>query len=85
VSGSQIADLSVTGEAPGGAIKGKRRAWLAEAGGFVDVTVYDRDRLGANIVIAGPALVEDPGSTLVVGPAATAQVMPSGAIIVELG
>jgi N-methylhydantoinase A len=84
VSGSQIADLA-TGEASGSAIKGKRRAWFAEAGGFVDATVYDRDSLGANTMIAGPALVEDPGSTLVIGPAATAQVMPSGSIIVELG
>ena len=49
VSGGQIADLAgAAGEAPSGAIKGQRRAWFAEAGGFVDATVYDRDRLAAN-------------------------------------
>jgi N-methylhydantoinase A len=85
VSGGQIADLAgAAGEAPSGTIKGQRRAWFAEAGGFVDATVYDRDGLAANTAIAGPALIEDSGSTLVIGPAATAQVMPSGSIVVEL-
>ena len=32
----------------------------------------------------GPAVVEEEGSTLVIGPAATAMVMPSGSIVVEL-
>ena len=63
---------------------GQRGAWFAEAGGFVDATVYDRNRLAAKTKIPGPALVEDPGSTLVIGPAATAMVMPSGSIVVEL-
>ena len=85
VSGHEIADhAGAADEALGGTIKGQRRAWFAEAGGFVDATVYDRDRLTANTKIAGPALIEDPGSTLVIGPAATAQVMPSGSIVVEL-
>jgi N-methylhydantoinase A len=85
MSGGHIADLAgATDEAPGSGIKGQRRAWFAEAGGFVDATVYDRDHLAANTTIPGPALIEDPGSTLVIGPAATAQVMPSGSIVVEL-
>jgi N-methylhydantoinase A len=84
-AGSHIADLAgAVGEALTGAIKGRRRAWFAEAGGFVDATVYDRDCLAANSTIAGPALLEDPGSTLVIGPAGTARVMPSGSIVVEL-
>jgi len=85
VPGGHIADLAgAGGDAPGSALKGHRRAWFAEAGGFVDATVYDRDRLAATTAIPGPALIEDPGSTLVLGPAATAQVMPSGSIVVEL-
>jgi N-methylhydantoinase A len=84
-AGSRIADLATTpGEAPDAAIKGRRRAWFAEAGGFVDATVYDRDCLSANTTIAGPALIEDPGSTLVIGPAGSAQIMPSGSIVVAL-
>jgi N-methylhydantoinase A len=85
VSDGQIVELpGATGEATGSAIKCQRRAWFAEAGGFVAATVYDRDRLAANTKIPGPALIEDPGSTLVIGPAATATVMPSGSIVVEL-
>ena len=86
-AGSRIADLSgAAGEAPAmSAIKGRRRAWFAEVGGFVDTTVYDRDRLGLDTTIPGPALIEDPGSTLVIGPAGRARIMPSGSIIVELG
>ena len=85
VSGGDIAGLaSAAGEGTSSAIKGHRRAWFAEAGGFADATVYDRDRLVADTAIAGPALIEDPGSTLVIGPAATARVMPSGSIVVEL-
>ena len=84
-AGSHIADLAGdAGEAPAGGIKGRRSTWFTEAGGFVDAMVYDRDRLAANTMIAGPALIEDPGSTLVIGPAGTAQVMASGSIVVEL-
>jgi hypothetical protein len=31
-----------------------------------------------------PALVEDAGSTLIIGPAGTAEVMPPGSIVVEI-
>jgi N-methylhydantoinase A len=85
-AGSHIADLTgAAGETPAAAIKGRRRAWFAEAGSFVEATVYDRDRLTPSTTIPGPALIEDPGSTLVIGPSGRAQVMPSGSIIVELG
>jgi hypothetical protein len=53
-----IAELpGAAGQASGSAIKGQRRAWFAEAGGFVDTTVYDRDRLAATRSPA-PALIE---------------------------
>ena len=67
----------------GGAMKGRRPAWFD--GGFVDTPVYDRIRLGAGERFEGPALVEDPGSTLVVGPGARCLVSASGSILVEWG
>jgi N-methylhydantoinase A len=70
---------------PAAALKGHRPAWFAEAKGFVDTPVYDRARLGAGDRFTGPALVEDPGSTLVVGPGARCVVEASGSIIVDLG
>ena len=69
---------------PAGAIKAHRPAWFAEAGGFVDTPVYDRDRLGTGDQFTGPALVEDPGSTLVIGPGAQCRVTASGSILVDL-
>jgi N-methylhydantoinase A len=65
--------------------RGVRRAWFAEAGGFVDAVVYDRERLGAGATFAGPALVEDAGSTLVVGPGGTCRVTAQGSIIMQIG
>jgi N-methylhydantoinase A len=64
--------------------RGERPAWFTEAGGMVNAAIYDRDRLRAGMVFAGPALVEDAGSTLVIGPHATARVTAQGSIIVDL-
>lgn len=49
------------------AVKGSRRVWLPERGGFVEVPVYDRYRLARGVQFAGPAIVEERESTLVVG------------------
>jgi N-methylhydantoinase A len=68
----------------GGAIKGSRRAYFLETGGFVSTTVYDRYRLPVGEALAGPAVVEEDGSTLVVGPGALAIVSPSGNLIISL-
>jgi N-methylhydantoinase A len=83
VPGGAVAGLP-RGDGLAGAIKGMRLAWFAEASGFVETTVYDRDRLLAGTVFSGPALVEDAGSTLVIGPGGRAEVMGSGSIMVEL-
>ena len=53
-------------------------------GGFVSTTVYDRYRLPVGETLAGPAVVEEDGSTLVVGPGAAAIVAPSGNLIISL-
>jgi N-methylhydantoinase A len=64
--------------------KGSRPAYFTERGGFVDTAVYDRYRLTVGDEITGPAVVEDQGSTLVVGPDTTARVAPTGNLIVAL-
>jgi N-methylhydantoinase A len=84
VPGGHIAGLAGGGRAED-ALKGTRRAWFAQAGGFVEAQIYERDRLGAGARFSGPALVEDAGSTLVIGPGGTAEIMPSGSILVEIG
>jgi N-methylhydantoinase A len=84
IAGGQIGTLPPSTDLTP-ARRGVRQAWFAEAGGFVDATVYDRDALGAGAVFPGPALVEDAGSTLVVGPGASCRVTLGGSIIMQIG
>lgn len=63
--------------ASGDARKGFRDAYFPEAGGYVKTAVYDRTALRAGETFEGPAVIEDEGSTLVVGPGAIASVTPS--------
>jgi N-methylhydantoinase A len=84
VSGSEVV---LEGRAGGGAraaLKGTRRAYFPDADGWVETSVYDRYRLGVGDEIAGPAVVEEEGSTLVIGPGATAVVARSGNLVVTL-
>ena len=68
----------------GDAVKGTRPAYFPEAGGWVETTVYDRARLAAGLEFAGPAVVEEEGSTLVVGPSGTVRVAASGNLVMTL-
>jgi len=65
-------------------VKGRRPAYFPEASGFVETTVYDRARLAVGDRFAGPALVEEEGSTLVVDPGMTFRVAPTGNLMVTL-
>lgn len=66
------------------AVKGARRAYFGPEHGFQDVDVYDRHRLHSGQEIPGPAIVEEPESTLVVPPEGHATVLPNQAIRVAL-
>ncbi|HEV8616539.1 MAG TPA: hydantoinase/oxoprolinase family protein [Methylomirabilota bacterium] len=67
-----------------GAVKGVRPAYFPQPRGFVETTVYDRARLASGDEIRGPAVVEEEGSTLVIGPGGVARVAASGNLIVTL-
>ncbi len=47
--------------------KGERRVYLPDDGKLVAVPVFDRYRLGPGSRMAGPAILEERESTLVVG------------------
>jgi N-methylhydantoinase A len=83
VAGSEVV-LRGRSRAALSAVKGRRRAYFAEAGGFVDTAVFDRVGLMVGEVLEGPAVVEDAGSTLVIGPGATARVASTGNIVLAL-
>jgi N-methylhydantoinase A len=50
----------------------------------VETTVYDRARLTVGGRFEGPAVVEEEGSTLVVGPGALVEVAATGNLVVML-
>jgi N-methylhydantoinase A len=62
-----------------------RPIYFGEADGFVEAAIYDRRTLCPAAVIHGPAAIEEPGSTLLLPPAASARVEPDGNIVVTLG
>jgi N-methylhydantoinase A len=68
----------------GGAVKGTRPAYFPQPRGFEETTVYDRTRLAPGDEIRGPAVIEEEGSTLVIGPGGVGRVAPSGNIVVTL-
>jgi N-methylhydantoinase A len=49
------------------------------------VPVYDRERLGAGMTIAGPAVIEEWTSTIVIGPGDVVRVDPAGHLVVRCG
>ena len=85
VSGSEVVLQGRKGTGAAAALKGRRPAYFSETGGFTETAVYDRYRLGVGDEIQGPAVVEEEGSTLVVGPGATARVAPTGNMVLTLG
>jgi N-methylhydantoinase A len=60
------------------ALKGRRAAYFTETGTFVDVAIYDGERLGAGDTIGGPCIIEERMTTLVLPPGETVTVDPDG-------
>jgi N-methylhydantoinase A len=84
VSGSEVVLQGRRGGGARAALKGTRRVYFPGADGWVETAVYDRYRLGVGDEVTGPAVVEEEGSTLVVGPGAIARVAESGNIAMTL-
>jgi N-methylhydantoinase A len=84
VAGSDVVVQGRAGGLATDARKGTRLVYFPDTRGFVDTTVYDRYLLAAGDEIQGPSVVEEEGSTLVVGPGATGSVAASGNIVLTL-
>jgi len=68
-----------------GKAEATRTRGIVIGGDVYEATVYRRAALPAGFEATGPALVEEAGSTLVVGPETRFSVLRSGNILVELG
>jgi N-methylhydantoinase A len=55
-----------SGRDASGALKRKRQVYFKDQGGFVETPCYDTSRLKHGNVIDGPAILEDPTTTVVV-------------------
>ncbi len=75
---------AAVGKAAAPALKGERPAWSPRAGRFIPHRVYAMERLAPGATLAGPAIVEENASTLVVGEGAAAAVDARGFILVTL-
>jgi N-methylhydantoinase A len=64
--------------------KGSRPAYFPEQGGYVDTAIYDRYALDPGTEFAGPAIVEERESTLIIGARGRARVDERFNVIVEL-
>ncbi len=65
------------------ALRARRPVLFETAGGFAECPVYDRRRLGAGCVIAGPAVVEQFDSTTLVHPGQRAEVDDLGFLLIS--
>jgi N-methylhydantoinase A len=66
------------------ALKGQRPAYFPEADGFVATPIYDRYKLAPGATFAGPAIVEERESTVIVGPGARCRIDEQWNLLVEL-
>jgi N-methylhydantoinase A len=74
--------VAVTGAATP---SGERSAYFSSASKPVTAMVYRRDHLGAGARVAGPALIQEHGTTTVLFENDACQVATSGELIVEVG
>ena len=79
-------DLAIFGPAdrtPAPPPSGMRRVRFN--GGWCDTAIFDRALLGGGAMLAGPAIVEQPDTTVVIDPGATAVVDGLGNLVISIG
>jgi N-methylhydantoinase A len=65
--------------------RGTRKVFFREAGGFVEIPVYERSGLKSSNRILGPALVEEHASTTVIFPGDALSVDDYGNLLISIG
>jgi N-methylhydantoinase A len=63
---------------------GRRKAYFPEADGWVETDVLERAAMTAGKTFTGPAVVEEPESTFVIGPGGRFHISAKGNLVVEL-
>ena len=63
---------------------GSRPVYFAESQGFVTTPIYQRAQLRPGVQLAGPALIEEETTTVVVGPRARATVTAQANLVIQI-
>jgi N-methylhydantoinase A len=79
-----LRQLESGGLNPAVALKDEREVYFMAAGGHVTCPIYDRYKLQNGNCLAGPAIVEEYDSTVVIHPGYTATVDGTGHILIEV-
>ncbi len=79
-----VRNVAVGNSDPRAALKQAREVYFRELGGIVATAVYDRNLLKANDTFAGPAIVEQMDTTIVIPPEAVVTVDTYGNLVVAL-
>ena len=66
------------------ALKGRRKAYFPELGGYSAIPVYDRYHLFPGESFSGPAIVEERESTVIVGPDSGFRIDEQWNLMIEL-
>jgi 5-oxoprolinase (ATP-hydrolysing)/N-methylhydantoinase A len=69
---------------PRAAARSPRQAYIPEAGGFVEVPVFDRYRLQDGSALAGPAIVEEAEATTILWPGDRLTVDPQRNLVIRV-
>ena len=80
----KIVEQPAAGENPSKALRYKRPAYFKEAGGLLETSCYDGDKLQHGNIIIGPALIEEKMTTVVIPPQAKVRVDKYGNYIATL-
>jgi N-methylhydantoinase A len=65
-------------EMRGSPLKGHRRAYFGKEKGFMECPIYDREYMNKDYQVEGPAIIEDPITTIVIYPGHRAEVDSMG-------
>jgi N-methylhydantoinase A len=61
-----------------------REAYFDERNGYVRTPIYDRRSMTGGTTIAGPAIVEQPDTTVIVHPGQRATMRPDRSLLIEV-
>ena len=81
----RLPKIGANGKGGSDARRGTRPVFFSDAGGFVETAIYERARLGAGHVVAGPAVIEEVDSTTLLHAGYGAAVDEFGNLLISPG